>query len=180
MCSVDVVADYGRADDAIGPIERLQPNLVLMDIDMPGLEAFRAARTIMDRSPGTRIVFLSAFSNDRYIEEVLAMGDWGYLTKEERPAEIVAALLQVVEGGVCYSTQIRERIVIDEGGVHLGESSKTRASMLTSRELEILRYVAQGMSHREIADAAGVRPKTVEAAATSSSVHQTKWTKELF
>jgi two-component system response regulator DegU len=162
QASFDVVADYGRADDALGPIERMRPDIVLMDIDMPGLEAFSAARSIMARSPETKVVFLSAFSNDRYIEQVLEMGAAGYLCKTEGPASIVEALKAVSDGGVCYSPAIQDRIVIDEGGARLGDATRTRSSLLTPRELEVLRYVAQGMSHRQIAEAAGVRPKTVD------------------
>ena len=162
QASFDVLAEYGRADDALGPIARMCPDIVLMDIDMPGLEAFAAARQVMQRCPDTRLVFLSAFTNDCYIEQVLEMGAAGYLCKTERPTEIVEALRAVADGGVCYSAQIRDRLVIDEAGARLGDSKRTRASLLTPRELEILRYVAQGKSHREIAEAAGVRPKTVD------------------
>jgi DNA-binding NarL/FixJ family response regulator len=162
QASFDVLAEYGRADDALGPIERMRPDIVLMDIDMPGLEAFAAARQVMQRCPETRVVFLSAFTNDVYIEQVLEMGAAGYLCKTERPAEIVDSLRAVADGGVCYSAQVRERLVIDDGGARLGDAKRTRASLLTPRELEILRYVSQGMSHREIAEAAGVRPKTVD------------------
>lgn len=160
--SFDIVADFGRADEALAEVERLEPDIVLMDIDMPGLEAFKAAQTIMQASPKSRVVFLSAFSNDRYIERVLQLGAAGYLSKTEPASTIAGALRTVAEGGVCYSPQIRERIVIDENGASLEHASRTRASLLTTRELEILRYVAQGLSHREIAEAAGVRPKTVD------------------
>ena len=160
--SFEIVADFSRADEAIEAMERLEPDIVLMDIDMPGLEAFKAAQTIMEASPKTRVVFLSAFSNDRYIERVLQLGAAGYLSKAEHASTIAESLRTVAQGGVCYSPQIRERIVIDESGASLESGSRTRASLLTTRELEILRYVAQGLSHREIADAASVRPKTVD------------------
>lgn len=160
--SFEIAADFGRADEAIEAMERLEPDIVLMDIDMPGLEAFKAAQQIMEASPKTRVVFLSAFSNDRYIERVLELGAAGYLSKAEHASTIAEALRAVAAGGVCYSPQIRDRIVIDESGASLEQGSRTRASLLTTRELEILRYVAQGLSHREIAEAAGVRPKTVD------------------
>jgi two-component system response regulator DegU len=152
--SFEVVAHFDRADGAVEEIEKHKPDIVLLDIDMPGLEAFRAARMIFERSPNTKIVFLSAFTNEVYIRQVLELKASGYLSKSESPVTIVDSLRSVVNGGVCFSAEVRERLVVGD--------AKTRVSLLTARELEILRYVARGWTHRQIAEAAGVRPKTID------------------
>jgi two-component system response regulator DegU len=160
--SFEVVAHFDRADGAVEEIEKHKPDIVLLDIDMPGLEAFRAARMIFERSPNTKIVFLSAFTNEVYIRQVLELKASGYLSKSESPVTIVDSLRSVVNGGVCFSAEVRERLVVGESGATLDGDAKTRVSLLTARELGILRYVARGWTHRQIAEAAGVRPKTID------------------
>src|SRR5690606_23688113 len=80
---LQVVATVANADEAPNEAIRLRPHIVLMDIDMPGLASFEAVKIIKSRVPETRIIFLSAFFHDRYIEEALSAGASGYLTKGE-------------------------------------------------------------------------------------------------
>ena len=159
--SIAVVAEVANADDAIAAALRYQPNVVVLDIDMPGIASFDAARTITARVPNAKILFLSAFTHDRYIEAALAAGALGYLSKNEPPEKVIDAIRAVAVGQCYFSPEVQSRLVIDSDGVHLGHST-SRASLLTNREMEVLRYIARGLSKKEIAKTMHLSVKTVE------------------
>ena len=160
--AITVVAEVGNADDAITAALRFAPNVVVLDIDMPGVASFDAARTITARVPSAKILFLSAFTHDRYIEAALACGALGYLSKNEPPEKVIDAIRAVAMGQCYFSPEVQSRLVIDSDGVHLGENSKSRAATLTNREVEVLRYIARGMSKKEIAKTMHLSVKTIE------------------
>ncbi|MDX2131600.1 MAG: response regulator transcription factor [Planctomycetota bacterium] len=159
---LQTVAECATGDEAITQALRHHPDVVVMDVDMPGVAAFDAARTILARSPGTRIVFLSAFSHDRYIEAALAAGAMGYLTKGESPESVARAVRAVARGKTAFSAEVQSRLVIDSEGVRLAPQVQSRVTALTDREVEVLRYVAQGLSKKEIAKVMHLSVKTVE------------------
>lgn len=165
---LDVVGCGANADDAVGLAIVHKPDVVLMDIDMPGLSSFDAARAIRMRVPAAAVVFLSAFIHDRYIDEALALQSRGYVTKSETPEQLIDAVRIVGQGGVYLSPDVRERIIVDEAGqLRLASRGSTRTSLLTPREIEVLRYIARGMSQKEIAATLNVSPKTVSFHSTS-------------
>jgi DNA-binding NarL/FixJ family response regulator len=159
---INVVGEVGTADEAIAMAIQHQPDIVLMDIDMPGLLSFEAARIIRTRSEKTRILFLSAFSSDRYIEDALAAEAAGYITKTQPPEAVVKGVRAIAAGGVYFSPEIQRRIVVDSGGAKLAREGKTRVSVLTPRELEVLRYLARGLSKKQIAGTMHLSVKTVD------------------
>jgi len=164
---IRVVAEASSADEGLAAIFELKPDVVLLDIDMPGLLAFEAARTIHVRLPDTRIRVLSAFLHDHYVEQALAVEASGYLTKGEPPAALAEAIRAVAGGGVFFSPDVQARIVIDSSGARLANGPQTRLSTLTPRELEVLRYVARGLSKKEIAQVMHLSAKTVDNHSTS-------------
>lgn len=148
---VQVAGSAKNAEEAIAEAGRLKPNVVLLDIDLSGDLAFGAARSIQAASKDSRIIFLSAFSHDRYIDNALACGAHGYVTKGE-PLEAVAAAIRVVaQGGAYFSPDVESRVVIDTAGPTLVPEARSRLEVLTPRELEVLRYLARGFSKKEIA-----------------------------
>lgn len=156
-----VVGTVESADRAVSEAVKLEPDIVLMDIDMPGLLCFDAAKTIQRRCPGTRIVFLSAFFHDRYVEQALAVEAAGYVTKSEHVDVIIKAIRSIASGGSYFSPEVRARIVINSRGTQLARGKKqSRASTLTSRELEVLRYIARGLSQKEMAQIMHVSDRT--------------------
>ncbi len=156
-----VVGTVENADRAVSEVGNLRPDIVLMDIDMPGLLCFDAARTIQTLCPNTRIVFLSAFFHDRYVEQALAAKAAGYITKGEHVDVIIKAIRAIASGGSYFSPEVRARIVVDEEGVRLTpRSKKSRVSTLTSRELEVLRYIARGLSQKEMATIMHISSRT--------------------
>lgn len=164
---ITVVSEVGNADDAVTQALALNPDVVVMDIDMPGLSCFDAARTIKSRLPETRIIFLSAFIHDRYINEALSVGASAYITKGEPPGKVADAIRTTAAGGVLFSPEVQSRMVVDGAGVRIGAPVKTRVSLLTQRELEVLRYIARGMSKKEIANTMHLSVKTVDNHSTS-------------
>jgi DNA-binding NarL/FixJ family response regulator len=157
----EVVAEVGSGEAAMEAAATHQPALAVLDIDMPGRTAFECAVEIRRASPRTRIVFLSGFWHDRYIAEAIAVRAAGYVVKSEAPGSVLEALTKVVQGGTYFSPEVRDRLIIDEQGVRLGESA-VRADVLSGREREVLRHVARGMSKREIATILHLSPRTVE------------------
>lgn len=162
-CEPDMLV-VGTVEDAAAAVAeaiRQRPDIILMDIDMPGVICFDAARTIQELCPKTRIIFLSAFFNDRYIDQALAVEAAGYLTKTEPPESVIAAIRAVAAGKSYFSPQVQSRIVVDSDGTRLAQPKQSRASTLSGRELEVLRYLARGMSKKQIAQTMYISAKTV-------------------
>ncbi len=159
---MQVVAVAYNADQAAGEAMHLKPDIVLMDINMPGLVSFEAVKIIRLHSPETKIVFLSALSHDRCIEEALSSGAAGYLTKTDSPQSVIQGIRTVAAGGVCFSPEIQSRLAADPKGAAAGAKGPTRMSTLSHRETEVLQYLARGMAKKEIAQTMHISVKTVE------------------
>lgn len=159
---MQVLAVAEDAQQAMTLALKLQPTLVLLDIDMPGLSTFEAARNILTQCPGTRVAFLSGYCRDSYIEQALAAEASGYITKHERPEVIVSAIRAIARGRLYFSTDVQSRLVIDTTGPRLVARPLTRTSLLTAREIETLGYIGQGMSKKSIARTMDISIKTVE------------------
>ena len=140
----------------------LQPDVAVLDIDMPGRSTFEVARVLHAESPDTRVVFLSAYVRDAYIEQALAVQASGYLCKCEPLEEILAAIGSVAGGATCYSRKVLHRIVIDGSRARLAEAPVTRSSLLTRRERDVLLHVARGLSQRQVARVLNISIKTVQ------------------
>jgi len=156
-----VAGDFGTADETLEEAARTRPDIVLLDIDMPGMYCFEAARRIQEVSPDTRVVLLSAFHNDRYIEQAIEVKAWGYVVKNESEDALVEAIRRVASGAAYFSPDVLARIVVSSGALRLAASSATRVSTLTQRETEVLRHVARGLSNKEIAKTMHISPHTV-------------------
>jgi DNA-binding NarL/FixJ family response regulator len=146
-----VLGTAETADEAVEQVLRTRPRVVVMDIDMPGLISFEAARTIGERCSDTAIVFLSAFTHDRYIEQALSVGAAGYVAKSEPAESVVTAIRAAASGSAYYSPEVQARIVVDTAGPQLACPAQSRGATLSDREVQVLSYVARGMSHKEIA-----------------------------
>jgi DNA-binding NarL/FixJ family response regulator len=160
--TIAVVGAAANADEAVEAARELRPDVVLMDIDMPGLDCFVAAGRLRAISPGIRTVFLTAYAHDRHIEAALEAGAVGFLTKSEPPERVVAAIRAAAVNRVSYSADVQARLVIDGDRPRVSGAVKTRASTLTQREIETLRYVARGVSKSEVARLMHVSPRTVD------------------
>lgn len=150
------------ASEAVALCAALKPDILVMDVDMPGLGAFEAADHVKTVSPNTRLVYLSAFMSDHYIESALKTGARGYVLKSEPSERLAEGLERVAEEDVFFSEPVWQRLVVGDDGIKFGTETPTRLSLLSSRETEVLRLVARGMSKKEIGDMLKLSVKTVE------------------
>jgi two-component system response regulator NreC len=159
---IGVVEVVDNSEAAVRQAVAGRPDVVLLDIDMPGLPCFDAARIITQHCPNCAILFVSAHTHDHYIERALAVEAAGYVTKTEPPQSVLDAIRAAVSGGAYFSPEVQSRIIVDAEGARLAEPVRTRLSLLTARELDTLRYLARGMSKKRVAEKLGISVKTVE------------------
>jgi len=157
-----IVAAVSDAQEALAVVRAQAVDLLVLDIDMPGLSPFSVARQVREDCPATRVVFLSAYLRDGYLAQALAVEASGYLVKEEAPEAIVDGLRRAAHGRIAFSPAVRARLVARQGGVALSGAPTGRLSLLTPRELEVLRYLASGLSRKELARTMQISAKTVE------------------
>lgn len=156
---IEPIATGTRGDDAITLFEECLPDVLLMDIQMPGCDGLSAAEEILSRHPGARIVFLTTFSDDEYIVRALRLGTRGYLIKQDI-STIAPALRSVMAGQVVLEGEVLERATTlgarhkSAGGAPQPEILSVEGVLapLTEREREVVRAVADGLDNREIAD----------------------------
>ena len=147
-----VVGSLARADDAPDAVRNLTPDIVLMDVEMPGRSPFDAARAIRARFEGARIVFLGAQVHRRFVREAADIGVAAYLSKSDSGAAILAALDRVAAG----------QVVLEAPQPASETPTEDVVDRLTPRELEVLKYISHGLSTREMADVMFLSPRTVE------------------
>jgi DNA-binding NarL/FixJ family response regulator len=159
--SIDVVAEAGDGAEAIAAAERHDPDVILMDIRMPGIDGIEATR----RLPRQRILILTTFGLDEYIIDALRAGASGFMTKDAPAADLVAAVSAVAAGDAVLSPAITRQL-LDRVARRLppaaGSADGGAAAALTEREREVLQLVAGGMSNAEIARALVVAEPTVK------------------
>jgi DNA-binding NarL/FixJ family response regulator len=151
-----VVGEAGAGPEAIAVVESLRPDVLLLDMEMPGMTGVEVAREIMHRIPDMRVLALSAHDDERYIVDVLACGAAGYLTKEEALDTIVDAVRGVARG--------EEGWLSRRAGARMAARARrdeTPGDRLTDREEEVLNRLTKGWSNHAIADDLGVTERTV-------------------
>lgn len=159
---IEVVASAANADEALERAFEFRPKIVLMDVDMPGLGCFEAAKRMVARFPDINVIFVSAYTHDAYIEQALTIKARGYVSKRDSFENLVQAVREVAAGGVYYSEDVRARMVIGPQGAQLREGQVSRRTMLSPRELEVLGYIARGMTKKEIAAVMHLSCSTVD------------------
>lgn len=157
---VAVVAETGDGREALELIEQHRPDVVLLDITMPGLNGLEVAARTARSSPRTRVVILSMHANEAYVAQALRAGIAGYLLKDAAATELEAALRAVSRGETYLSPAISRHVV--EGFLGRAPKEGDPLAGLTARQREILQLIAEGMSTKEIAVKLGVGVKTVE------------------
>ena len=160
---IEVVDDVSNGREAAAA-EELDPDVVLMDVVMPGLNGLDATRQIRKRCPNTRVLLLSGYEEEEQIIEALRAGASGYLIKESDIGELLLAIQAVSRGNTYFSSSLSER---DEGNDFLlrarSGDAKAGFDRLTDREREVLQLIAEGHSNQSIADQLVISVKTVEA-----------------
>lgn len=159
----EVVAEASNGRQAVELTRKLRPAVVVMDIAMPLLNGFEAARQILLAAPGTRILVLSAHSDDEYVAHMVAIGVSGYLVKQNSGQVLVHAVREIASGHSYFSSSIAKRMGAAEKKQREGGETKTNQKKpLTSREAEVLQLVAEGAANKQVAAELGISIKTVE------------------
>jgi DNA-binding NarL/FixJ family response regulator len=158
---MEVVGDACNAADGAALVSETRPDAILMDIGMPGLSSFEAAREIRKEHPATRIIFLSMYDDEDYVSECVEIGGGGYVLKDSPVEQLLTAIREVTRGGSFLSPRLLARLV--DGFRMSGRGERQRLGALTRREREILKMLAEGRSVKEIATTFQLSVKTVEA-----------------
>lgn len=160
------IAVVGEAADGRHAVElarKLQPTVAVVDIAMPLLNGFEATRQIRQVSPATRILILSAHSDDEYVAKMTETGASGYLVKQNSGQILVHAIREIASGRAYYSTSISKRLRSAAQRSRENGTPRTKSErILTSREAEVLQLVAEGAANKQIASDLGISIKTVE------------------
>jgi DNA-binding NarL/FixJ family response regulator len=160
----DAFKVIGQAADGLSAVRsagELSPDLVIMDISLPGLNGIDATRRILETNPRMKIIALSMHKDGRYIAEALKIGAMGYLLKESAFEELIAAIRAVMKGQ-CYLSASITDLVIKDYIRHLEKTDSGIFTVLTPREREVLQSLSEGLSTKKIAARLEVSVKTVE------------------
>ena len=160
---IEVVGEAADGCEAVALVAKLRPDVVIMDIAMPRLNGLEATREILLTRPATKVLVLSAHSDDAYVERVMALGAAGYLIKQTASHVLPTAIREVYKGRPFFSPGISKRLFHHQRKARaLGELPKKDAARLTSRERQVLELIAQGKSNQETADSLCISIKTVQ------------------
>lgn len=157
-----IVGTAENADDAITKVIDLKPDLVLMDIDMPGISCFDAIQIIRSRAPETKFILVTAYEHDEHLEQALRIKANGFVVKSEGLASLAQAVRNVAAGRIHYSPEVMSRLVVENNEVRLENPPKSRLGTLSPRERELLRVLARGLSLKEAAGVLGISYKTAD------------------
>jgi len=159
-----VAGEAGDGAEAVGQVEACHPDVVLMDVRMPGLDGIEATRRILDRKAGagTRVIMLTTFDMDEYVHDALLAGASGFLLKDAPPEQLVEGIRAVASGESLLSPAITRRLIEVYLDRPLAGARAAALDSLTPREQEILLLLARGLSNAEIADRLVVAETTVK------------------
>ena len=161
---IEVVGEAGNGEEAADLVEREQPDVLLIDVRMPGEDGIAAAKRILSRSATTRVLMLTTFDLDEYVYEALRAGASGFLLKDMSGEDIVTAVRQAARGGDSLLAPAVTRRLIER---FAGSQKSVRRSSavigdLTNRELDVLRLLARGLSNAEIGAHLSIGETTVK------------------
>ena len=159
---IDIVGQAATGREAVAQAQRLNPEVVLMDVRMPDLDGIAATRELCRVFPHIRILILTTFEQDDYIFGALRAGASGFLLKRTRPEELIAAVHTIAAGDSLLSPSVTRRVIDRVAQQPTAElAGQARLDTLTARERDVLPLIAQGLSNREIAAALAVEESTI-------------------
>ena len=161
---IEVVGEAETGRQAVQLTRKLRPAVVVMDIAMPLLNGMEATRQILKAVPATKVVILSAHSDDVYVEQAMKIGASGFLIKQTSSLVLAKAIREARKGGTVFSPSISRRRDDRRRNGFNGASGRgqKKPADLTSRELEVLQLIAEGMANKQTAAELGISIKTVE------------------
>ena len=166
-----VVGEAANGLEAVQMVERLQPDILLVDVMMPGLSGLEAARQVRERFPKTEVVVLSMHSSEAYVLQALRNGAMGYVLKDSDATALVKAVTEVHAGRRYLSPPLSD-VIIDAYVNRSRETTLDIYETLTNREREVLHMAAEGLTNADIGTRLGISPRTVE-------IHRTNMMRKL-
>ncbi|AWL11731.1 Chemotaxis response regulator protein-glutamate methylesterase of group 3 operon [Saliniradius amylolyticus] len=154
---IKVVGEADNGEDAVKQCRALEPDMVLMDLDMPGLGGMEATKRILHHCPDTRVLFLSMHKDNALPAKVMETGAWGYITKDAGPQQMLQAIFKVHSGQKFLTPEMAQQIAISR----CGGDSQNPFEKLSQREMEIMLMLTRGERVLDIAAKFNVTPKTV-------------------
>ncbi len=160
---IEVVGEVDNSHQAVAETIRLRPAVVLLDLSMPKLNGLEAARRIAKEMPTSKVLILSAHSDDHYVQHAIAAGSAGYLMKETAGKDLLQAIREVAKGNAFFSPPVAKRLLKKCQETFLnGGQPQTQTVKLTSRQTEVLQLISEGHSNKQMAGLLSVSVKTVE------------------
>ena len=164
---LEVIGEASNGREAIDATRRLAPDVVLMDVRMPGCDGVQATRTIVDSGAASRIIILTTFDLDEYVYAALRAGASGFLLKDAQPAELLAAIRAVASGDAVVSPRVTRRLLSQHAHRLPATGSpepheRALLTALTAREREVMLEVGRGLNNAEIADKLVLSEATVK------------------
>lgn len=145
----NVTGSFRTAEEALVGIPALKPDIVIMDINLPGMNGIECIRQIKDKTPGTQFMMFTVYENDEKVFEALKAGASGYLLKNTGLVQLITAIKELHEGGSPMSSNIARKLV---SIFHVQEVARPPISSLSPRENEVLQLLADGLLYKEIAE----------------------------
>jgi len=160
---IEVVGEAETGRQAVQLTRKLRPAVVVMDIAMPLLNGLEATRQIRKTFPDTKVLILSAHSDDAYVEQMTAIGAAGFLLKQTSSHALATAIREVQKGNTFFSPAVAKRVrARDQKSLDRGGKFKKKNNRLSSREVEVLQLIAEGKPNKQVAAELGVSFKTVD------------------
>jgi len=157
---MEIVDEVGSGESALKAVRELKPDVVVMDVVMPGIGGIEATRRIKEANADTAVLALTMHEDEQYFFEMLNAGASGYIPKRAAPDDLVSAIRVVNQGNVFLHSTLAKFLMKDV--LERGGSDSPVAEALTPREREVLTYIAEGFTNREIAEALVISIKTVD------------------
>ncbi|TMR11864.1 response regulator transcription factor [Nonomuraea turkmeniaca] len=162
---IAVVGEARDGAEAISAVARLRPEVVLMDVRMPGMDGLTAAARLLSRPDAPKLIMLTTFDLDEYVHEALRLGAVGFLLKDTPPRELAGAVHTVAGGQAMLSPSVTKRLIASyaDRTPSRAEAARTQLAALTGREEDVIRALARGLSNAEIGRELHLTEATVKA-----------------
>jgi NarL family two-component system response regulator LiaR len=163
----ELVGEAADGEEAVSLAGKIKPDIIIMDIVMPKLNGIEATRQIKQVSPATALLILTAYSDIRYIIGLLEAGACGYLLKNSPGKDVIRAIRAVRSGESVLDSEVTRKLVQRLASLSKSPDERETAGQLTSREIEILKWAARGLSNKELSEKLFISLRTVKAHMTN-------------